>query len=244
MVRVVRGCARTIDADRTASERLLEIAAAGEPAIRVWTPHRQVAFGRRDRHSSGYERARKRALEAGFTPVERNVGGRAVAYDGETTLAFARAEPVADFRRGTDERYERVTRAVVSGLSEAGIDLERGEPDGSFCPGAHSLSARPKATDAADSQQKLVGIAQRVRNDAAITAGIVLVDSRQVLATVLESVYADLEVPFRPATVGTIADASGDAEVDHDHLRETLEAALIGDESETHIVSVDSLRAD
>ena len=234
-MRVLRGRADTIEADREVSRRLLSMAAAdGEPAVRVWTPHRQVAFGRRDRRLEGYDRARDRARELAFPPVERGVGGRAVAYDGETTLAFARAEPVADFRRGTDERYERATDAIEAGLRSLAGDLEpvRGEPDDSFCPGTHSLSLADGGT-----RRKVVGIAQRVSQDAALTAGIVLVDRRDELATVLEAVYGALEVPFDSDSVGTVAAGGGPS--DPEVVRGALEDALVGDESdETTVESV------
>ncbi|RKD93374.1 lipoyl protein ligase domain-containing protein [Halopiger aswanensis] len=222
-MRVFRGRASTIDADRAASERLLEVAADGEPAVRVWRPHRQIAFGRRDARREGYDRAREAARAAGFPPVERDVGGRAVAYDGATTVAFARAEPVADFRRGTTARYERLTGDVERALADLGVATERGEPDDAFCPGTHSLSVDSEGGE----RRKLVGIAQRVRQDAAVGAGIVLVDGREELATVLETVYNALSVPLDPATVGTIAAAGGPA--DSDRVRAALERALVGD---------------
>ncbi|AEH36388.1 lipoate--protein ligase family protein [Halopiger xanaduensis] len=226
-MRVFRGRAATIEADRAASERLLEVAAAGEPAVRVWCPHRQVAFGRRDARLEGYDRASEAARAAGFPPVERDVGGRAVAYDGDATLAFARAEPVADFRRGTTARYERLTDDVKRALADLGVATERGEPDDSFCPGTHSLSVEGPAGE----RRKIVGIAQRVRQDAAVGAGIVLVDAREELADVLEAVYDALSVPLDPETVGTIASAGGPA--DSDRVRTALEAALVGDAEPT-----------
>src|SRR6056297_3978474 len=81
-MRVFRGRAGSIAADRDVSRRLLSIAADGDPAVRVWTPHRQIAFGRRDARREGYDRARAAADKRGFPPIERDVGGRAVAYDG------------------------------------------------------------------------------------------------------------------------------------------------------------------
>ncbi|WP_255169110.1 lipoyl protein ligase domain-containing protein [Natrononativus amylolyticus] len=226
-MRVFRGRAATIEDDRAASGRLLETTAeTGEPAVRVWTPHRQVAFGRRDSRLEGYDRARAAADEAGFPPVERSVGGRAVAYDGETTLAFARTEPVADFRRGTDGRYDRLTADVAAALRDLGVEPEPGEPADSFCPGAHSLSASVDGAPA-----KLVGIAQRVTTEAALVSGILVADNRSALAGVLEPVYDALDVPFDPTTVGSVAAAGGSA--GPVRVCETLEAALVGDRSPT-----------
>ncbi|WP_252700349.1 lipoyl protein ligase domain-containing protein [Natronosalvus vescus] len=222
-VRVLRGRASTIEVDRVESERLLEFAAAGERAVRVWAPHRQIAFGRRDARLEGYERARNRAREHDFPPVERSVGGRAVAYDGTNALAFVRAEPVADFRRGTDERYERLTNDVEGVLEGLGLEPVRGEPADSFCPGAHSISL----TSADGSLRKVVGIAQRVRSDGALVSGIIIVDAAVELAAVLEEVYDALDVPFDPTSVGSVANGGGTA--DPDRLRKRLEDALVGD---------------
>ncbi|WP_226482592.1 lipoate--protein ligase family protein [Natrinema amylolyticum] len=230
-MRVFRGRADSIAADRDASQRLLSAAADGEPAVRVWTPHRQVAFGRRDARLEGYDRAREAAAERGYPPVERDVGGRAVAYDGETTLAFARAEPVADLRAGTTERYDRATAALERALRTLDLEPMRGEPDDSFCPGTHSLSVADASADGR--RRKLVGIAQRVRSDAALVAGIVLVTGRAALAGVLEAVYEALGVPFDPASVGTVADAGGPS--DPDAVRTALEEALIGEASDVSI---------
>ncbi|WP_436346697.1 lipoyl protein ligase domain-containing protein [Natronorubrum sp. FCH18a] len=242
-MRVIRGRAATIEADRDVSRRLLSTAADGDPAVRVWTPHRQVAFGRRDRRLEGYDRARERARERGFPPVDRDVGGRAVAYDGETALAFARAEPVADFRRGTDDRYERATTAVEEALrgleSDGDLEPDRGEPADSFCPGTHSISLE----SATGGRRKVVGIAQRVRQNAAVVAGIVLVSNRDALETVLEGVYGALGVPFDPETVGTVADAGGPS--DPAVVRSALEDALVGDDrSNVTVDSVDELGGD
>lgn len=232
-MRIFRGRAQTIEADRDLSRRLLSIASDGESAVRVWMPHRQVAFGRRDSQLEGYDRAREVAREHGFPPVERSVGGRAVAYDGETTIAFARADPIADFRTGTDERYERLTAAVETVLEDHGLEIERGEPDDAFCPGTHSLSA----IDAAGRRRKLVGIAQRVQREAALVAGIVLVANRTELARVLEAVYGALDVPLAPSTVGSVNAAGGPAAPDR--LRSRLEAALVGDDTDQ--ISVDAV---
>ncbi|RQG91800.1 lipoyl protein ligase domain-containing protein [Natrarchaeobius chitinivorans] len=225
---VFRGRAATIEADRAASERLRSVAAGGEPAVRVWIPHRQVAFGRRDANRDGYGRAREAARTRSFPPVQRDVGGRAVAYDGETTIAFARAEPVEDLRQGTADRYERTTAAVECALSSVGCETERGEPDGAFCPGTHSLSI-PDSSPDRPSSRKVVGIAQRVRRDAAMTAGIAVVDAREEIVDVLEAVYDALEVPFDPDAVGAIA-AGGDDVVDPEAVRSSLERALVGDD--------------
>lgn len=213
---VVRGRDRTPEADRERSRSLLSwTGAEGEPAVRVWRPHRQVAFGRRDANEPGYAEARSVASAHGFLPVTRDVGGRAVAHTG-TTLAFARFEPLADPRRGLGERYDRMQAAVRDALAEVGVDATPGEPPNSFCPGDHSLQA----------DGKIVGLAQRVTAGAAVVSGILVVDQHEVLAEVLADVYDALEVSFDPDTVGSVERAGGDI----DRIRDELESVLVGTE--------------
>lgn len=188
----------------------------GEPTVRAWRPHRQVAFGRRDAREAGYEAARSAAREHGYPPVLRAVGGRAVAYTG-TTVAFARTEPLADLREGLGERYEAATAAVERALARLGVDAERGEPPDSFCPGTHSLQAGGK----------IVGIAQRVQQGGAVTAGVLVVTDHEEIADVLRDVYGALGVPFDPATVGSVRRAGGVASPGT--VKTTVEEELVGD---------------
>ncbi|MEM4781585.1 MAG: lipoate--protein ligase family protein [Halalkalicoccus sp.] len=216
-MRVLRGRAGSIEADREATRRMLDRAGeAREPGVRVWTPHRQVAFGRRDANEPGYEGARRAAEARGFPPFERSVGGRAVAYTG-STLAFARAIPIEDARQGLDARYDEATERVKRALSDLGVETERGEPPRSFCPGAHSLS----------SEGKIVGIAQRVTASAALVSGIAIVADREEIAEVLAPVYDALSIPFDPDSVGSVARAGGPG--DPETVARAIEAELVGD---------------
>lgn len=220
-MRVIRGRAKTPETDRDASRRTLEwVAEHGEPAIRAWQPPRHVAFGRRDTNEPGYEAARDRARSHNYPPVERNVGGRAVAYTG-TTVAFARYEPVEDSRRGIDDRYEALMGDVESALREVGLDPERGEPPNSFCPGDYSLQQ----------DGKLAGLAQRVTADAAIVSGILVLDDHEEFATVIADVYDALDVPFDPDSVGSVEKAGGDT----DAVLPALETALARGEPTTEL---------
>jgi len=203
-VRVVRGRAGDVAADRARSEAMLDaVARTGEPAVRVWRPHRQVAFGRRDAREAGFEAAADAARQRGYEPVERSVGGRAVAYTG-TTVAFARATPLDDVRTGMDARYEAATADVAAALADLGVDAERGEPDDAFCPGQHSLRT-PEGG-------KLVGLAQRVRSGAAVVAGVAVPTDRAELAGVLDAVYGALGLSFDPEGVGSVAAAGGNGD--------------------------------
>ena len=200
-MRVFRGRADTIAADHERTDAVVaEAVERGEPALRVWTPHQQVAFGRRDARTDGYADATAAAERRDYPAVERDVGGRAVAFTG-STLAVVHADPGAD-RTAIQARYDRTAECVSRALTRVGVDATDGEPPDSFCPGTHSLQANGK----------LAGLAQRVRSDVAITAGVVLVADHDAVATVLSPVYDALGVPFDPGSVGSVARAGGPAD--------------------------------
>jgi len=222
-MRLLRGRESDVAADREATAAMLAAAGDGESAVRVWAPHRQVAFGRRDASEPGYETAVDRARRRGFEPVERSVGGRAVAYGG-STLAFAYAVPIGDVRTGMDDRYGAAMTTVLSALRAVGADVERAEPPAAFCPGDHSIRGAGASGAAAG---KVCGIAQRVQSDAALVSGCVLVRDHGALAAVLAAVYDALDVRFDPETVGSVAAAGGAA--DPARVARALEDAVVGD---------------
>lgn len=201
---VVSGRAPDLDTDRAAVGGAVELAIeTGAPALRAWTPHRHVAFGRRDAREGDYDRARSVADARGYPSVERDVGGRAVAYTG-ATAAFAVALPTADPRSGVGERYDAATSAVVRALRTLGVPARRGEPDAAFCPGDHSVQAHGK----------IAGIAQRIRREAALVSGIVITTDHGRIAAVLDPVYDALGVPFDPDSVGSVDRGGGTAAPD------------------------------
>jgi lipoate-protein ligase A len=223
-MRVLRGRAGDIESDRRRTREVVErVAETGESALRVWTPHRQVAFGRRDTREAGYERAREESERAGFPAIERRVGGRAVAYTG-STVAFARVEPVSGIRSGLTDRYEAATTDLQVGLHRLGVRSHPGEPPDSFCPGTHSLQA---AGETSGEEEKIAGVAQRVGREAALVAGVVIIDGSAEIAAVLEAVYDALSVPFDPATVGSVEQAGG--ETGREVVLAEIERALLGE---------------
>jgi len=224
-MRLLRGRGVDPDADRRVTRDLVErTGETRERALRVWQPHRVVAFGRRDTTSAGYDRARSIAREQEYATVERAVGGRAVAFTG-TTVAFVRATPVTDERTGIQNRYDEAIAALAGALEQLGVEPRRGEPAGAFCPGTHSLSANGK----------IAGLAQRVRRSAAVVSGLVVVTDHEQLADVLGPVYDALGVDFERHSVGSLARAGGTT--DPERVCRTVERALAADE-----VTVDRVR--
>lgn len=224
-MRVVRGARSNADADRRLTRQLTRFAdRADETTIRVWTPPKQVAFGRRDSMASGYEDARQIALEHGYEPVERRVGGTAVAYTGQT-IAFAVADPTSSGRDGIDSRYRETLARLTDALEATGAAVDRGEPPESFCSGAYSIQG-PTG--------KIAGIAQRVRRRATLVGGCVVAvtTEERLIPAVLDPVYTALETPFDPGSVGSVESAGGPA--DPARVIEAIELVFT-DESDTTV---------
>lgn len=200
---VLRGRGTDSESDRRVTRRLSErVTARGVPALRVWTPHRQVAFGRRDVATDGYDRAKQLAAESGYAVVEREVGGRAVAYTGET-VAFTSVVP-NDGEDDITTRYENATALLKRALQSLGATVRDGEPDAAFCPGDHSIRG----------DGKIAGIAQRVRRETVVVGGCVVVSKSDetAIADVLDPIYDAIDAPFDPDSVGSIEGAGGPAD--------------------------------
>ncbi|GAA0728276.1 lipoate-protein ligase A [Halorubrum trapanicum] len=260
-MRVYRGDRSSPAANRAPAADLLASAAAGVPAVRVTAPPRQVAFGRRDAREDGFVEAKRAARDAGFPPVERDVGGRAVAYTG-STLSVGVAVPTGDGRGSIDSRYEVAAETLRGALRDLGADVVRGEPPDAFCPGDHSLRVGGGGGEAggagvtvggtgadgasASTGGKVAGLAQRVRADAALVAGVLVVSAADPgpIASVTDPVYDALDVPFDPESVGSVADADGPD--DPEAVARAVEAAFVegpwGD-GEREIVRVDGADA-
>lgn len=218
-MRVLRGREEDPPADRAITTAMAAQTAETEtPALRVWRPPKQVAFGRRDTRAAGYQAAREAAIDHGFPPTERETGGRAVAYPG-TAVSIAQTHPVDDIRTGIGERYEATLSTLQRAFWRLSVPAQRGEPADSFCPGSHALHYRGK----------LAGVAQHVAKGVALVGAIVLVSDHDSVAKVLDPVYDALDVPFDPTTVGSIERADGRA--DPERVRDTLEEAFIGDQT-------------
>lgn len=233
-VRVYRGRADDPMTDAKITAELLDrTTETSVPTVRVWQPHRQVAFGRRDSHANGYEAATDAAEDYGYHTVDRRVGGRAVGYTGRT-LAVAHAVPIEDIRRGMCDRYSATSQLLIDVLSDLGAEIIRGEPTDAYCPGSHSVSG----VDAAgEPRGKLAGLAQRVQSGAALVSGCLTVAEadESELQAVLGPVYRFLNVPFDPDSVGSVSAAGGPE--DPAVVSRAIEDALV-DSREKSVVRV------
>ncbi|MDP8961805.1 MAG: lipoate--protein ligase family protein [Actinomycetota bacterium] len=180
---------------------MLRIAARQEPeTFRLHRPGRTLAFGRQDARRPGYPAAVSAAAAAGFTPVQRLAGGRAAVFH-EDSLAFSHelADPAP--RRDIHERFCAISDLMSAALRRLGVDAHVGEVAGEYCAGAYSVNAR--------GVRKLVGVGQRIITGAAHTGGVVVVAGSDRVRRVLVPVYAALEIPWQPVTVGSVEDEIG-----------------------------------
>jgi octanoyl-[GcvH]:protein N-octanoyltransferase len=200
------------------SRTILRRVAAGElpPAIRIHRPGNEVAFGRQDLASPGYEAAAEAARAAGFAAVERLAGGRAAVFH-HGTIAIARAYSDPRPPKRTYARFEEMAEMIAAALRGLGVDTRVGEVPGEFCPGAYSVNARGAT--------KLAGIGQRMIRGGAHMGGVVVASGGQEVARVLVPVYQALGLDWAPATSGSVSEELG-REVDPGEVEEAVIAEL------------------
>jgi octanoyl-[GcvH]:protein N-octanoyltransferase len=200
------------------SRTILRRVAAGElpPTVRIHRPGNEVAFGRQDIASPGYEAAAEAARAAGFAAVERLAGGRAAVFH-QGTIAIARAYADPQPPKRTYARFEEMAELIADALRGLGVDSRVGEVPGEYCPGAYSVNARGKT--------KLAGIGQRMIRGGAHMGGVVVASGGREVADVLVPVYEALDLDWDPSTSGSASEELG-RDVDAGELEEALIAEL------------------
>jgi len=199
-VRLHRGTAGAGDEalELALAHALVRRASAGEVTemLRVYRATSPVVvFGRRDTRLPGFARAAAAAQAAGFEPLVRATGGRAVAYtDRAIVVDHVRHEqqPAA----GHDARFAEFGALLAGTFRGLGVDARVGAVPGEYCPGAHSVNARGTV--------KLVGTAQRIVKDAWLFSSLVVAGDDERLRPVLAEVYGHLDIAFDPASVGSL----------------------------------------
>jgi octanoyl-[GcvH]:protein N-octanoyltransferase len=165
--------------------------------LRVYAPAPTLAFGRLDALRPGFDRAALAAAARGFTPVIRVAGGHAAAYHGGCLVVDEIAHD-PDALAGMQERFRVGAEQLAQALRELGVDARVGELPGEYCPGEYSINARGRV--------KLAGTAQRVVRDAWLRSTVLVATDAGPLRDVLVDVYAELAMPFDPATAHAVAD--------------------------------------
>ncbi|HET6989643.1 MAG TPA: lipoate--protein ligase, partial [Kribbella sp.] len=98
---------------------------------------------------------------------------------------------------GMETRFKQFGVRYADVLQRLGIDARVGAVPGEYCPGAHSVNARGVV--------KLVGTGQRVVPNAWLFSALVVVGDDARLRPLLADVYRHLELPFDPASVGSLS---------------------------------------
>ncbi|SDQ24675.1 lipoate--protein ligase family protein [Actinopolyspora saharensis] len=215
---LLRGALETTDDQATevglahALVRRVGRGAAG-PAVRIYRPSAPVvAFGRRDTLRPGFDAALRAVRDAGFTPVVRAPGGRAVAYTANS-LVVDHIGQDPGFLSGMDERFRGYAELWTEVLRRRGVDARVGAVPGEYCPGEHSVNAGGRV--------KLVGTAQRMIRGAWLFSAVAVVDDAELLRPVLAEVYRHLDLPFDPESVGSVREEAPNVALDE------LEQAVI-----------------
>ena len=177
-------------------ELLRRMPAGTERIVRTYRPCPTAAFSRRETHLPGFARAVSAASAAGFTPVVRPTGGRAVVYDGGS-LVLDVLEPAAP-HQGHREAYGRVAGGVASVLRAIGVQAAVGAVPGEYCPGDFSVGARDVV--------KLAGVAQRASRSARLVGVVLSVQPSPAAVDLLVEVNAELGLTWDPATCGSVED--------------------------------------
>lgn len=224
MVRLLRTPPPALDSAVELADPAVELAVAGAlvrrvsrgelpDTLRVYRPSRPVVvFGRRETRLPGWPEAVRRAREAGFEPLIRAVGGRAVAYT-SAALVIDAAVHSAGSPVGLEERFQVFGDLYADVLRGLGVDARVGSVPGEYCPGAQSVNARGVV--------KLVGTAQRLVRDAWLFSALVVVADEQALRPVLAGVYDALDQPLDVASVGSLTGEVATLDID------TVEAAVL-----------------
>lgn len=203
---------------------------AGGSAVRVYRPSSPVvAFGRRDTLLPGFADALHAVRRAGFTPVLRSPGGRAIAYTSQSVVVDHIGIETSGVP-GLDARFTKYADLWSEVLTGLGVDARIGQVPGEFCAGPHSVNARGRV--------KLVGSAQRILRRSWLFSAVAVVDDAAMLRPLLTEVYRALDLPFDPGSVGSVRAESPEQSA------ESLEKAIISAYEHNFEVTEGSLDAE
>lgn len=213
----VPGAPRRATDEVLSSLVLLQAVAAGSApeCVRVFSPAPTVAFSRRESLHPHFARAADAARAAGYLPIVRPAGGRAVVLDEDWLVVDLLS--VESERRDDGEVFRARGREFADLARSWGVDARVGAVAGEYCPGEWSVNARGAV--------KLVGTAQRVvRGGRLFTASIPLRLGERAYRLLVE-VNAILGLVWDPSTVGSLAE---ETVVDDEAVRAAVAAHFAG----------------
>lgn len=192
------GAARAAEDEVLSSLVLLQRVATGAvpDTVRVFSPAPTVAFSRRESLHPRFADAAAAARAAGYLPIVRPAGGRAVVLDEDWLVVDLVS---AERARRDDAEVFRSRGAQWAALARTwGVDARLGGVAGEYCPGEWSVNARGAV--------KIVGTAQRVVRGARLFTASVPLRLTQRAHALLTEVNGILDLEWDPSTVGSLAD--------------------------------------
>ncbi|MCG7304258.1 lipoate--protein ligase family protein [Pseudoglutamicibacter albus] len=211
-------------ADLDRGIELLREVAQGKrgPLLRIYRPAPTLAFGQRDTRAPGYEAAAQAGRDAGFAPLIRKAGGRAMAYH-PGSWVIDHIQPEKDAMLTHQHRFEHFANLFVEVFTRLGIPSAVGELPGEYCPGEYSVHgiATGHGRFGRGRKVKLVGTAQRVVQGAWLFSSAVILEDTDPIAAVTESVYEAMGLELDPNTIGSVQDLVAES-ITHEHFIETL----------------------
>jgi octanoyl-[GcvH]:protein N-octanoyltransferase len=156
-------------------------AGAAPPLLHLWRHNRAFVLGLRDRKLPNAAHAMERLRTEGYAVGVRHSGGAAVPLDaGVLNVSLILPKPHGSIHYHDD--FERMRLLIGKAVKALGVDIEKGEIVGSYCPGEYDLSIRGR---------KFCGIAQRRKLKAYIIQAFIVVDgSGEERARIAEDFYS------------------------------------------------------
>ncbi|OFT41195.1 hypothetical protein HMPREF3160_08255 [Arthrobacter sp. HMSC06H05] len=192
------------------------------PLLRIYRPAPTLAFGQRDTRAPGYEAAAQAGRDAGFAPLIRKAGGRAMAYH-PGSWVIDHIQPEKDAMLTHQHRFEHFANLFVEVFTRLDVTAAVGELPGEYCPGEYSVHgiATRQGRFGRGRKVKLVGTAQRVVQGAWLFSSAVILEDTDPIAAVTESVYEAMGLELDPNTIGSVQDLVAEP-ITHERFIETL----------------------
>jgi len=190
-------------------ELLCQKIGEGAPAfVHIWRHEKAVVLGLRDRRLPHVEQAMEWLRLHGYQVGVRNSGGAAVSLDpGIVNLSIVMPNPGGKLEFKED--FELMYSLIRESFRKLGLDADKGEVRGSYCPGEYDVSVNGR---------KLCGISQRRQTKAFIVNAFVAAEGHAVRrGELIRSFYElatggspekDLPV-VEPETMATLAELGG-----------------------------------
>lgn len=195
----------------------------GERLLHVRSGVRAVAFSRRDIHRPGFPAASAAALELGFAPLVRQVGG-AFAPLSEGSLVIDHFGTSPDAPTTSRARFAEHSAALRDALSALGLDARVGELAGEYCPGEFSVNVAGRV--------KVAGVAQRVSGRAWVVSTVLQVRGVDALRQVTARCALALDERLDLATMGDLEFEGlrlGSTDLAHHIVATFVGAGLVGE---------------